>query len=470
MNRHTGPGGGQHGLGRRPPWGALAENLFPLAPPSRVQPVLGAVGYLAAFVGTTALSLARQSGLAATRTVWAEDGNVFYLQAVRFSFWHTMWAPYNGYVQVVPRLLAQVAAHGPASSASETMAVAGAMTLAGVVCCVFHMSRGLVPQVPLRLGLAASIVLLPIATAELLDNLVNTPWWLFYAGFWAVLWRPRTRTGQVAAAVVAFLATASDPLAGLALGVAALRWAALRGSTENSWRQHTAALGSLVALGYQLLARIGGAGSAPSQRTTAGLWHTLAVRVGLGLVAGARGTDWINNRSQTVAVVLGACVLGAVVVLAVLARQALVFTLVALVYGLVCFVVPVWARGVSLVMAQSPTSTGSRYAAVPLLAIGSALFVIASRWPQPHARARPLTLGRVRAPRNVLPAVVLAAVLAPWWVADFRDANARTTGPQWPAQVKAAAPLCLAHPSEQFTVHIDPAPWFTDLPCSVFHR
>ena len=71
------------------------------------------------------------------------------------------------------------------------------------------------------------MVLLPLATVEMLDNLVNLPWWMFFASFWALLWRPR-RAAAAGAAVLCALAAASEPLVGLLLPLAAVRAVALR--------------------------------------------------------------------------------------------------------------------------------------------------------------------------------------------------------------------------------------------------
>ena len=54
-----------------------------------------ACGYVAAFVLVAVLALARQTGVPATQTLWAEDGVIFYSQAVAHSVLHTLASSYN---------------------------------------------------------------------------------------------------------------------------------------------------------------------------------------------------------------------------------------------------------------------------------------------------------------------------------------------------------------------------------------
>src|SRR5262250_2180231 len=81
------------------------------------------------------------------------------------------------------------------------------------------------------------------------DNGVNTIWYLLVALFWAALWRPRTRAGAVAAAVVAFAAAASTSLALLYAPLFAARAIVV----PRRLREHAAtagwALGSVLQVG-----------------------------------------------------------------------------------------------------------------------------------------------------------------------------------------------------------------------------
>ena len=140
---------------------------------------------------------------------------------------------YNGYVQLFPRLAIQIPRAFPIVDFSKADAVLGAATLAGLALLIFHMSRGHLQTWQARLLLVGAMVLLPLAPGELLNNIVNVPWWLFFATFWLLLWRPEKVQGKILAAVVVFLAVASDPLVGLFLPLVLIRVIVLRKFRDN---------------------------------------------------------------------------------------------------------------------------------------------------------------------------------------------------------------------------------------------
>ncbi len=372
-------------------------------------------GYVAGFVLVVALALARQTGLPATKTLWAEDGVIFYSQAVAHSVVHTLAASYNGYGQLVPRLAVQLTGLGPLRDVPTAIALAGAMGLALLSCAVFHMARGHIASPALRALLVGSMVLLPVAVVEMLDNLVNLPWWIFFAAFWALLWRPSGPGGRLAAAVVCLLAAASEPLVGLLLPLAAVRAVALR-----QWRDNSASVGLGLGLAYQLAVVLGANGERTFSRT--GLTSVPAAfgaRVGLGWLTGLRGTDAIVRWDRPVAEVLGSAIFVGVVVagLKLGDGRARAFTVTVAVLAPLCFAVPVWLRGAGPFM-QTAKSVGyaGRYAATPMLMLISAVLVLAghlSVQPQKGAHLR----GSGRGGRNAaLGAIALCCVLlAPGW-------------------------------------------------------
>lgn len=446
--------------------GQWSTAVFPTAGPTSVPRPIVIAGYGAAAVLVTVLALARQSGVPATSSIWAEDGNLFYPQALENSFWHTIWAPYNGYEQLVPRLLAQVASKFSAARASEVMAVGGAVGLALICCAVFHMARGLVPPPFLRFLLAASTVLLPVATGELLDNAVNLPWWVLFGAFWAVFWRPQSRPGAVLAFGLGFLAIASDPLAAALLPLCALKTACCRRAREQA-----ASIGLVVGAAYQAVARIGVKERPFLPGSLHGLGRDFAVRIGLGLVAGNRATWWLASRHIWLAALAGAVIFCLVVGVGLSLRETRAFTVVATALCIVLFAFPVWLRNASIAMLNSSLATGSRYAAVPLLVLASVLFVVASGLIKARRPGRPGTpgpggaLARRGANNPVVVGGLLLVVFLPTWAADFRDTNARTFGPSWPAQVKAAAARCHDPGASLERINVDPPGWFTALPC-----
>ena len=139
--------------------------------------------------------------------IYAEDLKIFLPQALQHP-WHLL-VPNNGYIELVPRLIAQFVTYLPLRDAAAAFAVAGALVTAGCAVFIFQVSAGHVRSPVLRFALALAVVLLPVALIEIADSGVDAPWYLMFALFWAVLWRPRTRAGMAVAASVGFFTAAS---------------------------------------------------------------------------------------------------------------------------------------------------------------------------------------------------------------------------------------------------------------------
>jgi hypothetical protein len=440
----------------------LAGLFFPVPSRSLMPGPSVAGAYVTGLVAVGAAALLRQSGLPATSTIWAEDGRIFYAQALRMSFWQTVVTPHDGYGQLFPRIVVQLARLGAPGQAAEIFAVVGAFSLAVIACLVFHMARGHIGSRTLRALLVAAMVLLPVATGELLDNVVNVPWWLFFASFWALLWRPQSAPGRAAAGLVCFLAAASEPLALLFLPLSVARALALR-----NVRDQAPTLGIVSGLVYQVLVMARSGGSIVSSAgSLQGLALSFSVRVGLGLVGGEKGTDWLFTHERGIAVGLGAVVLCSLLAVAVFfgrSPEVRLFTLAAAGFCAGCYVVPVWLRGLGPTMQVARVEVASRYQAVPLLLLVSAILVVADHW----AKARPETAPRhgSRNWRSVTAVALCACLLSPTWVADFRDSNQRSAGPAWGTQVPRATAQCRRAPTATVSLAIDPPGWDVSLRC-----
>ncbi len=435
----------------------LAEILFPVAarsPKSRPSVV---IAYLVAFAVVGATALLRQSGLPATSTIWAEDGRIFYAQALHMSFWENLVTPHDGYGQLFPRLVVQVARLAAPGQAAEVLAIVGAFSLAAIACFVFHMARGHIAAPALRALLLAAIVLLPVASAELLDNVVNVPWWLFFASFWALLWRPFSGPARASAALLCFLAAASEPLVGLFLPLGVARALALRKAGDQA-----PTVGIVAGLLYQVVVMVRSSGAVVSSAgNLQGLALSFSVRVGLGVASGEKGTDWLFVHERSIAVGLGALVLCSLLAIGAFFSASMrvrAFTVVAAGLCAGCYLVPVWLRGLGPTMQSAGVEVASRYQTVPTLLLVSTILVIADNW----MKAPTVTPQRWR-PVTVV--AVCACLLGPTWVVDFRDSNQRSAGPAWGAQVARATAMCRRAPTAPVSLAIDPPGWNVSLRC-----
>ncbi len=336
------------------------------------------------------------------------------------------------------------------------MALAGAMGLALVSCAVFHMARGHIASPGLRALLAGSMVLLPVAVVEMLDNLVNLPWWIFFAAFWALLWRPSGPGGRLVAALVCSLAAASEPLVGLLAPLVVLRAVGLR-----HWRDNTASVGLGLGLVYQLAVVVGANGARTFSR--AGFTSVPAAfgaRVGLGWLTGLRATDAIVRWDRPVAEVVGGAIFVAVVAAGLYLgdRRERAFSVTVAVLAPLCFAVPVWLRGAGPYM-QTARSVGyaGRYAATPMLMVISAVLVLAGHLSRPSERRAHGRAGRPGRYLMVGAIALCGVLLVPAWVGDFRDRNGRSRGPAWASRLPVALAQCQANPERRLVaLVIDP--------------
>jgi hypothetical protein len=231
---------------------AVLADLFPAPAEPAPRAGLARWAFLLAQVAVVALGalvmLARIGGRPAWDSVWAEDPGI-YLPGALAHPWDLLQS-YGGYLQLVPRLIGQLAALLPLRYASVAFAVGGALVASACGLFAYHASAGHVSSRWLRALLGLSVVLLPVAPLEIADNGVNSIWYLLIALFWAALWRPRTRAGAAVAAVVAFAAAASSSLAFLFVPLLAARAIVV----PRRLREHAATAGWALGCLLQVLA------------------------------------------------------------------------------------------------------------------------------------------------------------------------------------------------------------------------
>jgi hypothetical protein len=429
---------GQHGHDQGGWWArclGVLGTLFPAPPapptPPRTRPArLAAAAVTAAAITAAAgLLLLRQAGVPAWRTMWGEDIYVFLPQALAHPRASLLW-PYAGYLQLVPRLIADGVALLPLSAAALAFAVTGALIAAS--CAVFagHASAGHIRSRWLRAGLAAGVVLLPSAVIEVANTGVDAPWYLLFAAFWALLWRPRTMAGRLLAAGLCFAAASSQLLVIVLAPLVLARVLVLR-----RWPEHAATAGWLAGVTLQLafytpapeLARLG---PLPAALRFYGQ-HVL-----LAAVAGRQLAGLLQDASAPGAVMLAtvAVAAGAAWMVTRGGPRLALFAVTCLGLGLALTLVPAMVRGwvTAPVPAAAVWIPGSRYAVVPILLIYSAAFVAADALP-----ARPGA-----GPRRWLAPTALLLVLAVPWATDFRGANLRSSYPPWPLTVSRLAAQC----------------------------
>jgi hypothetical protein len=406
--------------------GALRA-LFPLAPEPAPRTwvhrgMAAAVQIAAVALGAWVLLL-RVPGRPAWRTIFGDDYFWFLAQAIQRP-WH--WGDYGGYVQVLPRFIAQVVSYLPLTDAALAFAVAGAVVAAGGALFIFHASAGHIESVKLRALLAVALVLLPIAPMELIGSGVETPWYLLPVLFWAVLWRPRTRPAMAAAAAVGFLAMASNVLAVLLAPLLVARLYALRRPREHAVTAGWLA-GCLVQAAVVIRLALHGQSRFDHSLTPPGQVLAFYGHAVLLPSLGWHTSWWLRsfagaNGATAIAAVILAVSFGLILITQPGAR---LFAVTAVAVGFIFSVVSVTINPAPAIDPMLPTrADGTRYTVMAYFLIVSALIVGVDHALRARAHDR---RRRGAGLKSVTAVTVLVVFLATTWAVDFRYTGLRTT-------------------------------------------
>jgi hypothetical protein len=434
----------QAGL-QRPPLarravGVLRE-LFPEPAepvPRRVPRSVSVVLLLGAAVPLGVLvMLVRVAGpVPAWDSIYAEDLNVFLVQALQHPW--PLLAGYAGYLQLVPRLIAQFVVYLPLRDAAAAFAVIGALVTAGCALFIFHASAGHVRSAVLRFVLALAVVLLPVAQLEIADSGVNSPWYLLFALFWAVLWRPGTRAGMAAAAAVGFLTAASTTMSVVFAPLLLARVIALPRLREHAVTVGWAA-GCLLQVPY-VVSNLGGAQSRAAHPASPG---PVLAFYGHGVVLPALGWH-LAWRLQAFAGRNGATLIIAVILAVVFGwalltqrGQTRAFVVASLITGFLCTAFGATLKpGVTTSGVTESFESGSRYTALPIFLIEAAAVVGVGSF----------ICHRQHKLRTVAAVTALVGILSVGWVTDFRYQGWRGGTTSWPSTATAWLHACQRKP------------------------
>jgi hypothetical protein len=266
------------------------------------------------------------------------------------------------------------------------------------------------------------VLLLPTALIEVANSGVDSPWYLMFALFWALLWRPRSRRGLVLTALIGFFTMASNILNLLWLPLVAARVIALPRA-----REHAVTAGWAAGVAFQVVGltqsrgphRIG---PVPSAFAFYGQHVLVPVVAGWKLAQGLQSD-------------LGgpACVAVAELVVAVMVTWAVrrggapvaALALTALGMGLILTIIPAllryWVPGAATTTVWVP---GARFTTEAILLID----VIAIAGADAVLRRPAAEVGRIR---SVAVVAVLIAGLGLGWSTSFRYHNLRSGNPPW---------------------------------------
>jgi hypothetical protein len=421
--------------------------------------------FATAFVTLVVVQLARMWPSKPLNSIWEEDGYIFLSDALRWGFFHGLATPFSGYLNTVTRLVAGPTSMLPLSWYAPVMAVAGAAIAAASALVVWQASAAHIEHPFLRGVLAAMVVLVPIAGVDSLANVTFSIWFLLFACFWILLWRPASRAGVILAALFLFVSALSNGEMLLLLPLAALRGLALR------TRSDAVILGGYgCGTAIQLVASWSSrskVGEGALQTTVLPHWHWSLVPAYLQRIVGAA---FLGQRANGFLWVHLGILLEVIFALALLALVAIVarsrdgrlraFVAVAVGTSVAMFLVAGYQREVGAQFvwpSGSLNDVGTHYMIVPALLLVSVLLVLLDR-------ARSPSSGRwTIAPFVGATLIVVVATL------NFTVGVPSVRGdPSWTSTLPGARASCLSHHLAYTDVAV--APWeagsFMMVPCT----
>lgn len=386
-------------------------------------------------------------------TIWAEDGRVFLWDALYSPAGSPLLHPYDGYVHLIPRVVAEVVVLTvtPAWYALALSAVS--CVLAGATASLVYVCAAtLTPNRWIRLGFASITVLVPSVPLEVLGNLANIHWFALWLTPWLLLHRPSSRLASIGFATVTLACSLTEVQTAFFLPLVLWRW-----RDRPGWAVRAALI---LGVAIQMLGAAGRPERTPPLLPIDGFVT--------GYLVNAVMTPWWGSaHAITWAVrVLGwgaaaVCLIPSVAALVVVLRRgdsdqrlaALVFPLAS---GVVWCAALFFSRPAAEWTRPDPESVRElpvlRYAVVPsmYLLAGIVLACAVLRW-------RPITRGI---------AVILAVPLTLAVVTSFAPTTGRSAGPAWTPESTRGREHCLEDDTADYVdVQIAPHGWTTRVPC-----
>lgn len=437
----------------------LDRSLFLDSPPSdrRLAGRRGAALIVSLLTIGVVLQLLRIGWSISLDSLWAEDGPIFLQAALFEGFWEAVTSPYAGYLVVVPRLIGEGANLLPLENAAAATSILSAAVVALSGLAVWFAAAGHIRNSYLRGTLVALTVLTPVASLESIDSAAYVAWYMLFATFWLLIWRPRTTWGAALGALFVLATALSSPGVWFFLPVAALRALAIRD------RKDVAIVGA-YALGaaVQLPVVASNQGEAVDPSWTNEIWAAYVQRVIDGAAFGQElgGSLWAH---LGVPFLLALCLAAAIVLVALLYRAGGAgrwLAAIAVPTSLIIFVFSVYQRAVGDQMgwaAGSFNGAGGRYTIVPALLLVSAALALIEDSPWKRRRRGGLSWA------GALATVVLLIGL----IGSFDERDEATRGtPRWQTALRGATATCAVEDIPEVSVPTSPPSFGMLVPCA----
>lgn len=390
-------------------------------------------------------------------SLWAEDGPIYFSGAVHNSFGGSLFDTYATYLVFVPRLIGEIAGLFPLQDAPAVISIVSGAVVALSGWIVWEATAGLIESPWLRGALVLLTVLAPVGGLESTDSGAYVPWYMLFASFWILLWRPRTAPVAAGAGLFALLTGLSTPGLWFFIPVALLRTLAIRDRRDG-----------LLLAGYwagaiaQVPILLFNKEEAVTAMWTHDIWTSYLQRVVDGAFLGLKlgGKAW-QHLGWPLLIVLLVVLIGALAYGVTRTNlSARLLALLAIPISLLMFVVSVYQRAVGTEMvwpAHVWNESAGRYAIVPALLLFSVAAVMIDR----RSRRRE---GEAR-PRWLAYGLAALAVVVVGFSFHVEEPNARGA-PPWEASLEHSAEVCESEPPEaEVGVATSPPGWGLLIPC-----
>ncbi len=437
----------------------LDETLFQDPPPpdpaAQGAPRWLAIGAL--LVLAVLLQMLRIGWSISLHSLWAEDGPIYFSGAVHSGVGGSLFDTYATYLVFMPRLVGEIGGLVPLQDAAAAISISSGIVVALSGWIVWEATAGLIESPWLRGALAILTVLAPVGGLESIASGAYVPWFMLFATFWILLWRPRTTLTAGGAGLFALLTGLSSPGVWFFIPVAILRTIAVRDRRDG-----------LVLAGYWAGAIV----QIPvlafnKEEAVTPLWShdivtTYLQRVVDGAFLGLKigGKVWQNGGWAALIVIIAVLIIALAYGVTRTNFTARLLALLAIPISAIMFIVSVYQRALGEQMAWPAhvwNEGGGRYAIVPALLLFSVAAVMVDR------RSR----RREGEPRPRWPAWGLAALAVIVVAFSFHVEDPEVRGaPPWQASLDHSAEVCETEPPEAETgVVTSPPGWGLNIPC-----
>ena len=386
--------------------------------------------------------------------IWAEDGGIFLRGALNDTVAGALTTTYAGYSHLVPRLCAEFAALFPIEWAAAVLALEGAAVTVLCAFVVWHVSAPHLPDRRLRGLLTAMVLLLPVVGFESLANVTNLQWFMLFASFWLLLWRPASWPAALAAGAFVALTLASAPLALLLTPLAV--WRVARATRDRI--DMTIAAAFAVGAAIQLVAIVTDDSVQAASRWDWDLLPAYLVRVVAGLGLGHNADTGAWQLAPLPLLVVAGFAFAAVVAASFLRDiPGRAVSLVALALSVALFLIPGYVRDAALPLMWTDDyhgTYGARYAILP------ALFLLAAVLIQLQTRPPGWTAAAWTRLRIGVVALLAAAAVTTFYVGDPGRRTVR-----WSDTIEQARLECRSGVAVATEVPVSWPDWRINLPC-----